>query len=119
MISGIFFLNKEVFDIKKIYFKKIFKLLVFYFSWNLIYYFVDIFIYEQSFDIYNFYNRLVIGHYHLWFIPMIIGLYIISPFLSRITTHNDKKICKYFILVFLISSILFTIDSYAFLPKYD
>ncbi len=119
MISGVFFLNKDVFDTKKLYLKKIFKLIIFYFCWNAIYYFRDWFFYKQSFDVIDFYNKLVTGHYHLWFIPMIIGLYIISPFLSKITIRGDKKLFKYLILLFSFSCFVHTIDYCEFLPKYD
>lgn len=119
MISGIYFLNKDMMSIKKLYLKNILKLIVFYIVWNLIYYVADLIILNQSFNSIELFNRLVLGHYHLWFIPMIIGLYILSPLLSKITVHSDKKLVKYFVVLFLISSIIFTIDHFNFLPKYE
>lgn len=45
------------------------------------------------------------GIYHLWFLPMMIGLYLITPILRKIT--DDKKLCFYCLLLYFISVILF------------
>ena len=39
------------------------------------------------------------GHYHLWFIPMIIGLYLIVPLLRLWVKQQNKKYIEYFLLL--------------------
>lgn len=119
MISGVFFLNQKEIETKKLYKTKILKLCVFYFSWNIIYYFFDIFIYKYDFTILSFLNKVILGHFHLWFIPMIIGLYIISPLLTKITMNSSSKLVKYFITIFMVGCLMTTIDYCTFLPKYE
>lgn len=119
MISGVFFLNQKEIETKKLYKTKILKLCVFYFSWNIIYYFFDMFIYKYEFSLYSFLNSVILGYVHLWFIPMIIGLYIISPLLTKITMNSNSKLVKYFIVLFMFGCLMTTIDYCTFLPKYE
>lgn len=38
------------------------------------------------------------GEYHLWYLPMLAGLYLIVPFLRRIT--EDKKLTQWYLILF-------------------
>jgi len=116
MISGVFFLNEnKTKDIKKIYLKNISKLIIIYISGSLLYCIYDFVIKGYSFSLTNFIN----GPFHFWYIPMIIGLYIISPLLSIITNNSSKKIFKYFSVLFVISCTLKTISNISFIPYID
>lgn len=46
----------------------------------------------------------VAGHYHMWFIPMIIGLYICVPILHKII--ESEELTKYFLIVSFLFSFL-------------
>ena len=45
-------------------------------------------------------ETFICGRYHLWFVPAIIGLYLVTPFLRKITA--DKKLTEYFLLLWVI-----------------
>lgn len=49
-------------------------------------------------------SQALIGPYHFWYLYMIIGLYMISPFLRKIT--ENKALSEYFICLFLIFMLL-------------
>lgn len=102
MISGMLFLNpqKEI-NLKIIYGKYIFRILIILFSWNLLYA-ISSCIVNQSFVWHEFIYNIFIGLVHMWYLYMLIGLYIILPFLRKIVT--DTKLLKYFLLLWLIIS---------------
>ena len=89
MISGCFFLdNDKPLPLKKLFTKNIFRLFLCYIFWTLVYA-VLFYLYQKRFD-------LLVG-YHLWFLPMMVGLYLLSPILRCIT--GNKNITEYFIIV--------------------
>lgn len=117
MISGVFFLSsKKQENIEKIFRKNIFKLVVIYLIWSLIYSLYNIVIRNYSFSLKDIVVSLISGPFHFWYIPTIIGLYLISPVLSKITIHADKKTFKYFFLIFMLGCIVKTISNCSFLP---
>ncbi len=118
MISGVFFLSDRVqSSIKKIYTKNIFKLLIVFILWSLIYVIFSVF--TDRLDINGVISSLIVGHFHLWFIPVIIGIYIICPFIYRFIKNSDRKLFKYFIILLIIASFLRTISYLEFLPYYS
>lgn len=90
MISGALFLGREH-KIKTVYTKYILRMVTAFLFWGLIY----------AIDYGGGKKKILLntieGEYHMWFIPMIIGLYIAIPILRKIT--EDEKITKYFIAV--------------------
>lgn len=109
MISGALMLDKNYnFSTKKLL-KHISKMIVFFVFWSgiycIIFQIVDkIIIQHQPFDIIKIIASLVEGHYHLWFIYLIIGLYLIVPLLRLWVKDENKKQVEYFIIL----SIIFT-----------
>lgn len=105
MISGALFLNKNI-TIKNLYFKYIFRLLIIYLFWSFIYYlFGNGNIYQKFLDLFfskpiNSIVIIISGHYHLWFIPMIIGMYMTIPILKKII--EDEKVLRYFLILSLV-----------------
>lgn len=90
MISGALFLNREI-STKQIYRKYILRIVVAYLVWSTIY---------ALFMNGGIADRIVMivkGHYHLWFLFMIIGLYAIIPLIKPII-ENDKR-TKYFLIL--------------------
>lgn len=43
--------------------------------------------------------EMVKGHYHMWYLYMLAGLYLISPLLRHITAHSGKMELIYFVLL--------------------
>lgn len=86
MLSGAFVLqSKKYLDIKKFYIKSFFKIcvpfLVIYILWMLIYAVKALF----TGDIVSFLGTFLKGTYgNLWFVPMLIGLYLISPLIVKL-----------------------------------
>ena len=100
MISGCFFLNPDkVYSVRSIL-NKIFRLIVAFFFWSLIYA-VRIAVYEQGESVvsvlYAFVLNTITGNYHMWFVFLIIGLYVISPILRKITA--EKRITEFFFII--------------------
>lgn len=90
MISGSLFLNRDI-PLKKIYSKYILRLAVSFAVWSIIYaLFVDG-------SILNKISAMLQGHYHMWFILMIICIYACLPFIKPII--NSDKRGKYFLLL--------------------
>ncbi len=111
MISGALFLNRDDIPVKTIYSKYILRLVIAYFVWSFIYYlFQGESIVQQLVGLVQpgkMARLLVIlsGHYHLWFIPMLIGIYICLPVTKQIVKNN--KIALYFLVISFIFWFLF------------
>ena len=98
MISGALFLNRDI-PIKTIYKKYILRLATAFIFWSIIY-----MIPEKG----SIIDRIILvikGHYHMWFIPMIIALYMIIPLLKPII-KNEKNIKYFLIIAFIFSTLI-------------
>lgn len=98
MISGMFLLDKDI-DIKTIFKKYIFRSLVLYVIFSMLY--AIVYYYEKDVSIFS---TFISGYYHLWYLYLLIGLYLVTPFLRKIV--SDKKIILYFIILCFIFSII-------------
>lgn len=93
-ISGSLFLNKNKYiDIKRLYSHNILKIIVAYICWSSFYALTS---YEVK-NVSEFILLLINGHFHMWFLVMIVGFYIIVPILREIT--KNEIIEKYFLFV--------------------
>ncbi len=96
MISGSLFLNKAV-SIKKLYTKYIRRMIVAFITWSIFYVLVN----EDTlrngiiYGLKTHKKEIISGHYHMWFILMIIGIYICIPFYKKLV--EDRLIMKYFL----------------------
>ena len=80
MISGMHFLDPALeIDTGKLYRKNILRILLVFLLWTVVY------------------ALMGIGSYHLWFLLMLAGLYVITPLLRKITA--DEKALRYFLAV--------------------
>lgn len=50
-------------------------------------------------------NELVNSHYHLWFVPMLVGVYLLIPMLKKIV--EDHELLRYFLGLSLLFSFLY------------
>jgi len=105
MVSGMFLLRQEhEYDLKKLYFSKILRIATAYLFWATFYSVISLDrTLEQCPNGHFFYalaKEIVKGHYHLWFLWMISGLYIVTPFLRLIA--KDEKLTIYFLVLGLV-----------------
>ena len=93
MISGALFLNKKQ-DIKILYKKNILRILSIFIIWSLIY---AIYTFINDGNLNEAVQTFFKGYYHLWFLYLIIGLYILVPILRKII--ENENITKYFLIL--------------------
>lgn len=125
MISGIFFLTPQR-DVtaRKVWTKNIPKLACAYVLWSLIYAIYRIFWQMNptpDFSIKLLIKEWIVEPPHLWYIPMMIGLYILVPLLRCITTsENSRSMYKYGLAIFIGSITLqtFSVFKYTYYTYY-
>ena len=109
MISGALMLDKNYqFTTKKLI-GHITKMVVFFVCWSAFYCVVfkillGHFVKHESLSAVGILDSFIKGHYHLWFVYLIIGLYLIVPLLRLWVKTENKKAIEYFIIL----SIVFT-----------
>ena len=98
MISGALFLNPEKnIPIRKLYTKYIFRIVTAFAFWSLVYMFLGG---MKNINAISFIENFLSGSYHMWFMYLIIGLYMIVPFVRKIAHSED--LTKYFFVLALI-----------------
>lgn len=108
MISGAMLLSEQYkLDIRKLYAHNVLRLAVAYAFWSCMYGLLDCWFYGFSHMSWgDIFREMLYGRYHLWFLPMLIGIYVLLPIL-RVWVHNaQKKNLQYFLLLFFILKIL-------------
>ena len=111
MVSGMFMLSpSKNRGIKELYSKNILRIVTSFAFWSLIYlayhqasdYFADRSAFHPAFM--SLLNSFLAGEYHLWFMYMIVGLYIVTPLLRKIV--EKKSTMQYFIFIWFIFCIV-------------
>lgn len=112
MLSGMFFLNpnKEI-DLKKLFCKYILRIVLGIIFWGLFYQFSDIFakfiLNHESITL----KKIVVAFakipfgppwFHLWYLYMLIGLYLLTPLYRIFTKNATEKQFKYLLVLFFI-----------------
>jgi surface polysaccharide O-acyltransferase-like enzyme len=120
MISGTLFLNPaKPLTYSLLNRKYVLRLVTAFVFWSLLYALVNVVIIpmlnHESVNTVLFRSSVLFGEYHLWFLFMIAGLYIITPLLRNITT--DKALAAYFLLLWLVFEIVLSFASLA--PKFE
>ncbi len=106
MLSGALMLNEE----KQVSTKKLLKrscqLFLVFLVWSIFYalfHKIVLPLYEgESIVLNDFLSACIQGHYHLWYLPMIIGLYLLTPILRLFVKKENSKYILYLILLGLI-----------------
>ncbi len=101
MISGSLFLSRDI-EIKTIYKKYIPRMVASYFLWSAIYalwapkntLYLGAF---STFSLPTFIKSTLVGPVHLWFIPMIIGIYMCIPLIRQFVV--SKKLLNYYLIL--------------------
>lgn len=106
MVSGMFMLSPEKDrGLKDLYSKKILRLLTSFVFWSAFYVIFNtlsgiILSRKTDLSVYKLVGDFIIGKYHLWFIYMIIGLYIVTPLLRKIV--SSKRDMEYFLIIWFV-----------------
>ena len=107
MISGALFLDENRHYTYKTIFRHVLKMAVFFLCWSLFYvmFAVAVSVFRgEGLDVGELVFKLFEGEYHLWFVPMIIGLYAVTPLLKLWIKKENKRHIEYF----LVLSIMFS-----------
>jgi len=114
MISGALLLDPDKSDsIKEFYKKRLARIFIPLLAWSVIYLCLD-YVYAAAYGIQiskqQIFLNLLEGkpHFHLWFLFMIAGLYLFTPFFRLIIKNTSRKELQSLVLImFLISAISF------------
>ncbi len=105
MISGALFMHPDrKLDLKRLWLHNILRMFIIFILWSFIYGFIDHLRYRG--DIKELLWSCVISRNHLWFLPMIIGIYIILPIILRWVRNAKEKEIRLFILLFFVFQII-------------
>lgn len=108
MISGALFLkpSKQI-SLKRLYTHNIVRLVTAYVLWSCVYGIWDSRTFDSSVAGWKDYVfEMMSGRYHLWFLPMLIGIYMLLPILKTWIHHASKKEIQYFIVLFIVFQII-------------
>ncbi len=101
MISGALFLKAEV-KLEKLFKKNLLRIVTAFIFWSVAYGVFEITVKNRSVKFAL--GDMLVGHYHMWFLFMIAGLYLTVPLLKKIT--ESQKLVKYFLILSLIFSVI-------------
>lgn len=105
MISGCLFLDpKKQIPLKKIYSKYIKHLILCFVFWSAIFQIFYRFTSNAPLNWRGYITEFIIGPYPFWYLFMLVGLYMIIPFLRSFT--DNKRLMEYFIVLFIASSFI-------------
>ena len=103
MISGTFMLDEQrTFSPKKTVLPMVGLFLLWSFCYALVYSVVTPIAQGGTVSLTACFTAFLRGHYHLWYMWAIIGLYLITPILRSFVTRSNKKIVLYFIVLSLL-----------------
>ncbi|MCM1026208.1 MAG: acyltransferase family protein [Roseburia sp.] len=120
MISGALFLSgQKKFSVRRLFTHNILRMLSVYIFWSCAYGLLSCRNYpRETLDFKFVLRQMLHGKYHLWFLPMIIGLYLLVPILRVWVQNASQKNLQYFLALFLVCQI--GKDTFiAFFPRPD
>lgn len=101
MISGALFLGRDT-DIHTILKKNVARIATVFLSWSGCYALVGLVFRHAPLSVVL--SQLITGHYHLWFLYMIVGLYLLIPLLRPIV--QNETLMRYFLLLAFVFTFL-------------
>ncbi len=108
MISGAIFSGRcmeSKLDVKRLLTHNALRLFIVYMVWAVVYGLFDT-ICENVTGVYNIFLEILVGRYHLWFIPMMVGIYLILPILSPFFRERNERLAAYVVALFFILKIV-------------
>lgn len=102
MISGALFLEREKqTPWKRMFSHNILRLMVCYFLWNALYGLYDCYGFGyENLTIRQMLKEMLSGRYHLWFLPMLAGIYALCPILQEWVKSAKQSTLQYFLGLF-------------------
>lgn len=103
MVSGALFLDEDYDCTTEKIEKHIKKMVLFFLFWSPVYaiaynvvlpWFID-----EQINVVSVVSSIINGHVHLWFVPMIVGLYLIVPLLRLWVKRSNIEYVKYYLLL--------------------
>ena len=101
MISGALFLGRDT-TIRTILKKNVLRMAGVFVFWSGCYALISL-IFRRS-PLFDVFSQFITGHYHLWFLYMIVGLYLLIPLLRPIV--QNETLTRYFLLLALVFTFL-------------
>lgn len=107
MLSGALFLDKNYkLNLKRLYHNNILRLVVLYVIWSCLYGLFDCMSFQwELLTAKDFFREILSGRYHLWFLPMLVGIYVLLPILKGWIECAEKKDIQYFLALFFVLQI--------------
>ena len=114
MISGALFLNpKRKVTVYHLWSKKIPRILTAFLFWSVIYALYN-YLTRSNWSLHTFLMAILTGYYHMWFLFMIIGLYLVTPLMRKIA--EDRRMLNYFLVLSMIFGFLIPTIRHQILP---
>ncbi len=107
MLSGALLLQpSKVDEPLRVFFKKRFsRILPPFIFWMAAYFAWRAFVNHETLTLYSIGEGIIWGPYiHFWFIYMLIGLYLVTPLLRVLVAHADRRLLKYFLVLWLVGT---------------
>ena len=106
MISGALMLDENYEFTKKKWLGHIGRMAAFYAVWSTVYCIIfrviPLVSRGEKVRMLGVFTQIISGHYHLWFVPMIIGLYLLVPLLRMWVREQNVRWVEYFLIVSVI-----------------
>ncbi len=110
MMSGMFMLDPErKLTVKRLYIGYVLRILAVWVLWEILYAFVHFLNMGYALDagtVSLFIKTALEGHFHLWYLPMLAGLYMATPVLRAVTEKGDRRLIEYFLALFFLFTVL-------------
>ena len=112
MLSGMFLLDpKKSLSYRSLFFRQILRIVVALVVWSVVYGLFALFLNGTPLTLsalMQILRELVWGklHYHLWFLPMIVGLYLVTPFLRAFVRGASRSDFHFFFLLVCVFAML-------------
>lgn len=104
MISGALLLGRDI-SFQKLFKKNILRIGTAFLFWSVLYALLRYFVTQEKHSVKEVLLTIVKGNFHMWFLFMIVGLYLVVPFLNKIV--KDKKTAVYFVVLSFLFEFLF------------
>lgn len=114
IISGTFLLNQNLENFYSKRLKKILIPLLFWTIFYLLYNYIPLLKANSSIDWKSILMKILIGkpYYHLWYVYMIVGLYLVTPLIKNYIEKKSNSTVKKIIIILFIAGILFQYLTY-------
>ena len=103
MVTGMLLLNpeKEI-SISTIFKKYIKRIAILFLFWSITFTLLDQINATEKLTFETFIEKTIEGHYHLWYLYMLMGLYLITPIIKTFIQDKNKKLIEYFLILWFI-----------------